>query len=147
MGRSNMTDWLRVVFGAGLLLTEPKGRDKIRDRVRDRMSDFASTAQDQYDSVTDRLGHVADAIQDKTDWMTPAIGFLAGVGVGVGLGLLFAPLRARILVNRSPRPLRRRASVFAVLSIACPALVRKGDPKKRRLRKREAMYSSLPVFP
>ena len=91
MGRSNMTDWLRVVFGAGLLLTEPKGRDKIRDRVRDRMNDFASTAQDQYDSVTDRLGHVADAIQDKSDWMSPTIGFLAGVGVGVGLGLLFAP--------------------------------------------------------
>lgn len=91
MGRSNMTDWLRVVFGAGLLLTEPKGRDKIRDRVRDRMSDFASSAQDQYEAVTDRMGHVSDALQDKTDWVPPTLGFLAGVGVGIGVGILFAP--------------------------------------------------------
>jgi len=91
MGRSNMTDWLRVIFGAGLLLTEPKGREKIRSRMRDRMSDFADNAQDQYESVTDRLGRAADALQDKTDWVSPTVGFLAGVGVGVGLGLLFAP--------------------------------------------------------
>jgi gas vesicle protein len=91
MGRSNMADWLRVIFGAGLLLTEPKGREKVRGRVRDRMSDLASAAQDQYESVSDRFEQVSDAIQDKTDWVSPMVGFLAGVGVGVGLGILFAP--------------------------------------------------------
>jgi hypothetical protein len=87
-----MNQFLRLLFGLGLTLTEPKQRHRIYDRVSDRLDDFADQATRTYENATDRIGRAyRSARGDDHPALAGAASFLIGVGVGVGAGLLFAP--------------------------------------------------------
>jgi hypothetical protein len=91
-----MNQFLRLLFGMGLALTEPRQRRKIYDRVTDKLDDVADEASRGYDAVADRVGRLYhEARGENHDPMAGATSFLIGVGVGVGAGLIFAPASGR----------------------------------------------------
>jgi gas vesicle protein len=87
----NMKQLLKLLLGAGLLLTDADKRDKAAERIRDRVDDLKDTAKDKYEDAVDRLERVTDAVRGREPWTSKAGSFLLGMGVGVGLGILFAP--------------------------------------------------------
>jgi len=95
-GGETMNQFLRLLFGMGLALTEPRQRHRIYDRVTDKLDDVADQASRGYDAVADRVERLYhEARGENTHVMAGATSFLIGVGVGVGAGLLFAPASGR----------------------------------------------------
>jgi hypothetical protein len=89
---AEMNQFLRVLFGLGLALTEPKQRHRIYDRVSDRLEDFADQASRGYENAAERLGRVYRSARGEDHRALAGVAsFLVGVGVGVGAGVLFAP--------------------------------------------------------
>lgn len=87
-----MNQFLRMLLGLGLMLTEPKQRHRVYDRVSDRLDDFADQASRTYENAADRVGRAYRAARgDDHPVLAGAASFLVGVGVGVGAGLLMAP--------------------------------------------------------
>ncbi|MGH9497916.1 MAG: YtxH domain-containing protein [Terriglobales bacterium] len=87
-----MNQFLRLLLGMGIVLTEPKQRHRIYNRVSDRLEDFADQASRGYEHATDRIGRMyRSARGDESPALANAASFVIGMGVGVGAGMLFAP--------------------------------------------------------
>jgi hypothetical protein len=87
-----MNQFLRILFGTGLMLTEPRQRRRIYNRVTDKLDNVADQALRGYDAAADRVERVyRSARGDDTRVLASAGSFLIGMGVGVGAGMLFAP--------------------------------------------------------
>jgi len=87
-----MNQFLRLLFGVGLALTEPRERHRVYRRVSDKLDDLADQASRGYDTATERLENVYRAArgEDRTV-LVSVTSFVVGVGVGAGVGLLLAP--------------------------------------------------------
>jgi len=91
-----MNQFLRILFGMGLMLTEPQQRHQMYNRVTDKLDDVADQALRGYEVATDRVKRAyRSARGDDTRVLASAGSFLIGVGVGVGAGLLLAPASGR----------------------------------------------------
>ena len=91
-GDDKMNQFLRILFGTGLMLTEPRQRRRIYNRVTDKLDDVADQALRGYDAAADRVERVyRSARGDDTRVLASAGSFLIGMGVGVGAGMLLAP--------------------------------------------------------
>jgi YtxH-like protein len=87
-----MNQFLRLLFGVGLALTDTKQRHRIYDRVSDRLDDMADHASRSYENATDRVQRAYRSVRGEDHpVLAGTASFLVGVGVGVGAGLLFAP--------------------------------------------------------
>ena len=92
MMNDTMKQFLRLFFGAGLLLTEPRQRQRVYDRVTDKFDDVADQASRGYDAAADRVERMYRAARGENhSGLVSVASFVAGIGVGVGAGLLFAP--------------------------------------------------------
>jgi hypothetical protein len=87
-----MNQFLRLLFGMGLLMTEPRQRRRIYDRVTDQLDDAADQASRGYEAIADRVEHLYRKARGNGHHAhSGAANFLIGMGVGVGVGLLVAP--------------------------------------------------------
>lgn len=86
-----MNQFLRLLFGAGLLLTEPRERRHIYDRVTDQMDDVANRASRGYEAAADRVNRFYRTARGRDRGLSGATTFLIGVGIGAGAGVLLAP--------------------------------------------------------
>ena len=92
MERETVDQFLRFLFGMGLLLTEPRQRRGIYDRVTDRLDDVTEQASRGYAAATDRVGRLyRTARGEDRGVLSGTASFLIGVGIGAGAGVLFAP--------------------------------------------------------
>ena len=87
-----MNQFLRLLFGVGLLMTEPRERRRVYDRVTDQLDDVADQASRGYKAVADRVEHLYRTARGEDDRaLSGAACFLIGAGIGAGAALLFAP--------------------------------------------------------
>jgi YtxH-like protein len=87
-----MNQFLRLLFGAGLLMTEPRQRRRVYARVTDQLDDVADQASRGYKAVADRVEHLYRTVRGEDDRaLSGAACFLIGAGIGAGAGLLLAP--------------------------------------------------------
>jgi hypothetical protein len=91
-----MNQFLRMLFGTGLMLTEPRERRRIYNRVSDKLDDAADYASRGYEAAADRVERVYRSARGEDSRVLASAGsFLIGVGVGVGAGMLLAPASGR----------------------------------------------------
>jgi hypothetical protein len=91
-----MNQFLRLLFGMGLALTEPRQRHRIYDRVTDKLDDFADQASRGYDAAVDRVERVYRSARGEDHRaLASTASFLVGMGIGAGVGVLFAPARGK----------------------------------------------------
>jgi YtxH-like protein len=91
-----MNQFLRLLFGLGLALTEPRQRRRVYDRVTDKLEDVTEQASRGYEAAADRVERLYKAARGEDHRaLAGATSFLIGVGVGVGAGILFAPASGR----------------------------------------------------
>jgi hypothetical protein len=87
-----MNQFLRLLFGMGLALTEPRQRRRIYNRVTDRLDDLADNAARHYDNAADRVESLYRSVSGEDHpALAGATSFLIGMGIGVGAGVLLAP--------------------------------------------------------
>jgi hypothetical protein len=87
-----MNQFLRLLLGMGLVMTEPRQRRRIYDRVTDQLDDVADQASQGYEAVAngvERLYRTARGEDHRG--LSGTATFLIGMGVGAGVGLLMAP--------------------------------------------------------
>ncbi len=95
-GDKRLKQFLRLLFGMGLLVTEPRQRRQIYDRVTSKLDDVADQASRGYDAATDRVERLYRSARGEDHrGLASAASFLIGVGIGAGAGLLFAPASGR----------------------------------------------------
>ncbi|HTA22970.1 MAG TPA: YtxH domain-containing protein [Terriglobales bacterium] len=91
-----MNQFLRLLFGVGLLMTEPRQRRRVYDRVTDPLDDVADQASRGYKAVADRVEHLYRTARGEDHRAkSGAASFLIGMGIGVSVGLLVAPASGR----------------------------------------------------
>jgi hypothetical protein len=91
-----MNQFLRILFGMGLMLTEPRQRRRIYNRVTDTLGDVADQASHGYEVAADRAERLYRSVRGEGhSGFVSAGSFLIGMGVGVGTGLLLAPTSGR----------------------------------------------------
>jgi|SRR5579863_38436 hypothetical protein len=87
-----MNQFLQVLFGIGLALTEPRQRHRIYHRVTDKLDDFADQASRGYGAAADRVERLYRSARGEDHRvLAGAASFLIGMGIGAGAGVLFAP--------------------------------------------------------
>jgi hypothetical protein len=90
-GDAKMNKILRTLLELGLVLTEPRRRDRMRARVADHIEDLSDSAAKNLGNAVDRAERLYHSVRGENHTTAHVLSFLAGIGCGIGAGLLLAP--------------------------------------------------------